>query len=99
MKNFLIVCILILASLASTSALAQHRGYYGHHSHRYHSSVWVTPLIIGGVAGYAITRNREPIIVQQPVVVTSPQAMPICGPWVETQQPNGSIVRQRTCTE
>lgn len=107
MKKFIAISLLCLASVP---AMAQHRGHghYAtgvphHYHHRHHGGHWVAPLIIGGVVGYAITRNNEPVIVQQPpVIVQQPPVFsnnPTCGPWVETLQPDGSIVRQRTCTQ
>lgn len=107
MKRFIAVSLLCLASVP---AMAQHRshGYYAtgvphHHYHRHHGGQWVAPLIIGGVIGYAVTRNPDPVIVQQPpVIVQQPQIInnnPTCGPWIETLQHDGSIVRQRTCTQ
>ena len=105
MKRVLVITALILASVP---AMAQHRGYYGHrHNYGYYGGGWVAPLILGGVAGYVITRQPDPVIVQQPPVVVSPPVVagppvvinnPNCGPWTEIQQPDGTIVRQRTCS-
>lgn len=107
MKRFLATAVLVLASVP---AMAQHHGHYrnyGYHNHGYYrgGGGWVAPLILGGVVGYAIT--RDPVIVQQPPVVVQPAPIPgapignvpYCGPWIETQQPDGTIVRQRTCTQ
>lgn len=113
MKKFITV---ILLCAASVPAVAQHRHSHGpyatgvpHHHHYHHykdrSGNWVAPLIIGGVIGYAITRNSDPVVVQQPPVIVqqpviiAPPAGANCGPWVETQQVDGSIVRQRLCTQ
>lgn len=102
-----VLAIAILA-LAAVPAVAQHRGPHGHHGHHnnYHhrgNSNWVAPLILGGVVGYAITRNNEQVVVQQPpVLVQQPTviyATPYCGPWTETLQSDGTVVRQRTCTQ
>ena len=109
MKRVLLVTALVLSSVP---AMAQHHGYgYGYHRH-YHGGYgggWIAPLIIGGAVGYAITRAPDPVIVQQPPVIVQqppvvvgaplPANNPNCGPWTETQQPDGSIVRQRTCTQ
>ena len=104
-KTLAVLCLVV----ASVPALAQHRhhGYHGHHRHYGGGGGWVAPLILGGVVGYAITRNPDPVVVQPPVVIQQPPvvtnpplaANPTCGPWTETQQPDGSIVRQRTCTQ
>ena len=112
MKKLIAISLLCLASVP---AMAQHRHSHGpyatgvpqqHHHHHYHrdrSGSWVAPLIIGGVIGYAITRNPDPVVVQQPpVIIHQPPVFannPTCGPWIEILQPDGNIVRQRTCTQ
>lgn len=101
MKQILSIAIL---ALAAVPALAQHRGHHGHHNHRPAGSAnWIAPLILGGVVGYVITRNNELVIVPQaPVPVPQPSVIyntPHCGPWTETVQYDGTIVRQRTCTQ
>ena len=78
----------------------RHRGYYG-------GGNWVAPALIGGVIGYELSRPRyyePPVVVQQPVIV---QPQPVysvtpqqnCTLWVETQHPDGTITRTRTCTQ
>jgi hypothetical protein len=60
---------LTLASLLSISGTSQanpnHRNHHGYYPNPYG---WVAPLVIGGVVGYAITR-QQPVIVQQPTIV------------------------------
>ena len=99
MKKVLAIAIL---ALATVPVMAQHRnnhGHQGHHGHHNHRAAgngnWVAPLILGGVVGYAITRNNEPVLVQPPMVYSTPY----CGPWTETLHYDGTIVRQRTCTQ
>lgn len=103
MKKILAIAIL---ALAAVPAVAQHRGNHGHYGHHHRATGhgnWVAPLILGGVVGYAITRNNEPVVVPQaPVIVPQPTVIystPYCGPWTETLQYDGTIVRQRTCTQ
>jgi hypothetical protein len=106
MKKFLAVVAL---TLAAVPAMAQHHGYHGgyyyHHGHRGGWGGWVAPAIIGGVIGYEINRANQPVIVQQPpVVIQQPpvvyqQPMQSCTPWTETQNPDGTITRTRTCTQ
>lgn len=86
---------LILVTM-TVSAQAQH------HHHR--GSNWVAPMVIGGVVGYALTRNYyEPVYnygyVPPPTVVVQPPARAVCTPWTETQHPDGSITRTRTCSQ
>jgi hypothetical protein len=88
----------ILLLTASVSAMAQHG--YGFRPHGYYGGGWglITPTIIGGVVGYEIARSQQPIIIQQqPVIVQQPQQL--CSPWTETQQPDGTITRTRTCSQ
>ena len=101
MKKF----ILSLALFASVPAFAQH--YHGHGGH-YRGGPgwgwWVAPVVTG-VIGYEIARQQQqpvvvqqqPVIVQQPPVVYQPKEN--CGPWVETQNPDGTITRTRTCNQ
>ena len=101
MKRILAISTLVLASVP---AMAQYHGprYYHHHHGHHRSGGWVTPLLLGGVVGYALTRP-DPVIVQPPPVVVPPPpviyTVPNCTAWTETQQPDGSIVRTRTCTQ
>jgi len=95
----------ILLLTASVSAMAQHG--YGFRPHGYYGGGWglITPTIIGGVVGYEIARSQQPVIIQQqpvivqqqPVIIQQPQQL--CSPWTETQQPDGTITRTRTCSQ
>jgi hypothetical protein len=98
-KKFLIVLLMTL----SATAMAHGRGGYWARGHggAWH---WMVPTIIGGAIVYEVAR-QQPVIVQQPVVVQSPQPVvvqpqaPSCSPWTETQNPDGTITRTRTCTQ
>lgn len=101
MKKLFITLALVCITLP---ALAQHR-YHGHWQHRhhgYHGGSWVTPLIIGGVVTYALTRP-DTVIIQQPPVIVQPNPTvlqnPTCTPWTETYSSDGTITRTRTCTQ
>jgi hypothetical protein len=99
MKKVLAVLFLTV----SVSAMAQH--HHGHHKHWRHGGgnnwVWVAPALIGGVIGYEISRNQPPAVVQQlPVIIQNPQfVQQTCSPWIETQYPDGSITKTRTCQQ
>jgi hypothetical protein len=94
--------------LASVSAMAQpgfryHHGYYPGYNYG-----WVAPTIIGGVIGYEISRNQQPVIVQPPVVVQQYPVPPAtvyygqtqnCTVWTEVQNPDGTVTRTRTCSQ
>lgn len=87
--------------LVSAPAFAQ-----WHHHHHYYGGYrggWVAP-VLGGVIGYEIARSQQHVIVQQqPVVVQNPpvvyQPRENCTAWVETQHPDGTVSRTRTCTQ
>ena len=96
--------LLALSLLAVTgSAMAQH--YHGHgmrHGGYYRGGPgygwWIAPVVVGAL-GYEL--GRQQIIVQQPVVVQNPPLQPgqVCTPWTETQNPDGTITRTRTCNQ
>ena len=64
---------------------------------------WMVPTIVGGAIVYEVAR-QQPVYVQQPVIV---QQQPVvvesqnqsCSPWTETQNPDGTVTRTRTCTK
>ena len=102
MKKLLLSLALVSASLP---ALAQHYGYWHRHGHWNHRGDWVAPLIIGGVVGAVIANNRQqetivlqnpPMIIQNPPVYVQRQT--VCTEWREIQNPDGTIYRERTCT-
>jgi hypothetical protein len=82
----------------------QHHGHVVHSSHwRHHSGGWnwMVPAIIGGAVVYSATRP-DPVVVQQPVIVQTPVQITQkqnCSPWTETENPDGTITRTRTCTQ
>ena len=98
--------IALLFLTVSVTAMAQpgfrhyHHGYYSGPSYG-----WVAPTIIGGVIGYEIARNQQPVIVQQPVVVQQAPATVYygqsqqCTVWTEIQNPDGTVTRTRTCSQ
>jgi hypothetical protein len=96
MKKYLLVLILSLASL-SASAQWHHQGHW---QRGYNGGWnWIVPAIIGGAVVYTATRP-ETVVVQQPPVVIQPTQTPqTCSPWTETQNPDGTITRTRTCTQ
>lgn len=65
--------ILTTALLILTPILSHAHGY----NHRHHGYGWVTPIIIGGVVGYAIANhprpnNPPPVYIEQNFPVTCP---------------------------
>ena len=91
MKKLIALLLLTLA----VSAQAQHH-------HRHGGGNWIAPVIVGGVIGYALTRNYyEPIYnygyVPPPTVVVQQPIRSVCTPWTETQYADGTVTRTRTC--
>ncbi len=98
MNKLLVIILLCLSS----SAIAQHNHSHGHWQ-RGHSGGWnwVAPIIIGGVIGYEISRNQQPVIVQSPVIVRQEYSFQQqnCSPWTDIQNSDGTITRTRTCSQ
>lgn len=100
MKKLLTVLLLTL----SASAFAQHHHGWRHHGHYSGPGwgYWVAPLVIGGVVGAAIAKENQqpqpPVIVQQPQPVVI-QRQTVCTEWKEIQNSDGTIYRERTCTQ
>jgi hypothetical protein len=102
--------IAVILFTAWLSAQAQ-PGFRYHHHHGYYpgpSYGWVAPTIIGGVIGYEIARNQQPVIVQQPVVIQQVPVQPAtvyygqsqqCTAWTEVQNHDGTVTRTRTCSQ
>lgn len=94
---------LILLTL-SASAMAQHYHGHGfrHHGHYRGPGIgwWVAPVVVGAI-GYELGRQQTVVVQQPQVVVQNPPVSvgQICTPWTETQQPDGTITRTRTCSQ
>jgi len=104
MKKILIaLSLLAVAGTASAQWHHHHRPYYG--PTVVYRDNWVAPLILGGIAGAVIAnQSQQSVVVQQPPVVVqqSPvyvQRQPVCTEWKEIQQPDGTIYRERSCTQ
>ena len=98
MKKLFITLALVCSALP---AFAQHHGFH-HHGPYYRGpgfGWWVAPVVTG-VIGYEIGRQQTVVVQPQPVIVQQPTTIQNqnCTPWTETQQPDGSIVRTRTCS-
>lgn len=105
-----ILAILLLSAIA-IPAMAQHHGHGGYRGGYWvrQGGGWGwAPFIGGAVAGAVIydIYNR-PVVVQQPPVIVQQIPPPVvvqqqgqnCSPWMETQNPDGSITRTRTCAQ
>jgi len=96
------IIALVMLGAMSLPAMAQH--YHGFHHRHYHNHARLEH-VLGGVALGVILydiHNRNtappPVVIQQPqVIVTRPPQY--CGPWTETQHPDGTITRTRTCNQ
>jgi hypothetical protein len=99
MKQFLIT--LLLTASATAFANPYHGGHWRHHhSPRVH---WIVPAVIGGAVVYGVTRQDNVVIQpQSPAVIYTERGVfqtytQNCSAWTETQMPDGSITRTRTC--
>ena len=101
------VCSVAIAGHRHGHGHFHHRHFNQHHfnhHHWNHHHGWIAPVIIGGALGYALTR---PNIVQAPIVeyntlvpipANTPQVV-TCSEWREVLNPDGNIVKERTCTQ
>lgn len=110
MKQFLKSSILVLALATAIPAFAQHGRHYHHRPYHGPTVVyrdnWVAPLILGGIAGAVIVREAtRPVVVEQPQqVIIEQQPMiaekkVICSEWREVQLSDGTVYRERTCSQ
>ena len=103
MKKLLTILLLTLCASAMAQGHGPHRG--GHWARGYNGGWnWLVPAVIGGAIAYEVAKQQPVYVQQQPVIV---QHQPIvvqtinqsCSPWTETQHPDGTITRTRTCTQ
>lgn len=73
----ILTTIVLAASALTAQADPYHHGYRGGYYVGGYNN-WVAPLIIGGVAGYALSRP-QPVVVQQPPVIVQQPTMPVYG--------------------
>jgi hypothetical protein len=98
MKKILVA--LSLLALTSTS-MAQYYHVHGYHGPRViYRDNWVAPAVGAFIIGAAVNEihNRR---VQSQVIIQNPPTTygQVCTPWTETQHPDGSITRTRTCNQ
>jgi hypothetical protein len=99
MKRVLAVAVLTLATMPAMAHWQHHGGYRGYYGGGWG---WVAPAIIGGAVVYGVTRPETVIVQQPPIVVQNPPVIvqnQNCTPWTETQNPDGTITRTRTCAQ
>jgi hypothetical protein len=90
--------LILITLLFSASASAQYMHWSSRHGPYRTSSDLIVPLIIGGAIGYGISRSQQypnTVIIQQPSVTVENNME--CSAWKETQQPDGTIKRERIC--
>ncbi len=95
-----ILAVLLLAS-SSFAFAGPHHGH-GHWVRGHHGGWNWAPFVIGAATGAVIydIYNRPVVVQQPPVIVQQPPVVVNqnnCSPWTETQNPDGSITRTRTC--
>lgn len=96
----------LLIGFLALPVMAQHWHRGHHHHHRgptvvYRDNNWVIPALISGAVVYAATRptvvEQPPVVVQQsPIIV---QRQPVCTEWREIQHSDGTIYKERICTQ
>lgn len=98
-----LLTLLLLTISVSAMAHGPYRG--GYWARGYGGGLgWIAPTIIGGAIVYEAVR-QQPVYVQQPVIIQQQQPVVIqpqndsCSPWTETQNPDGTITRTRTCSQ
>lgn len=75
MKRSLALMAVVLTLVHGTSQANPRHGH--HHHHGYPGRVdWVTPIVIGGVLGYALSQANRPVIVQPQPQVIYPNTIP-----------------------
>ena len=101
MKKLLVILLMTLCA----SAMAQRHHGGGYWARGYSGGwQWMIPTIIGGAIVYEVAR-QQPVYVQQRVIIQQQQPVVVqpqnqsCSPWTETQNPDGTITRTRTCTQ
>ncbi len=101
MKKLLVILLMTLCA----SAMAQRHHGGGYWGRGYGGGwQWMVPTVIGGAIVYEVAR-QQPVYVQQPVIIQQQQPVIVqpqnqsCSPWTETQNPDGTITRTRTCTQ
>lgn len=98
MKKFIISLCLLFVTAPVLAGPFHHRHHHHHqrHWHSHHGWVWVAPTIIGGVIGYEIARNQQPVVVQQsPVIIQNIE----CDEWKEVRHADGRITQERICSQ
>lgn len=81
MNKLLCVVLLAVSGLASADGPGGFRHHEWHHEPRYQSGGdWIGPALIGGIIGYEISRQSQPVIVQ-PTVVYPPVSRPPYPPY------------------
>ena len=84
MKKLLCVVLLAVSGLASADGPGGFRHREWHHSHAPHyrsSGNWIAPVLIGGIIGYEISRQQQPVVTQPPVIVYPPVSSPPYPPY------------------
>ena len=107
MKKLLTAVVLAVALVGTASAQHRHHGHHGHHNQYRHngSGNWIPVLIGGAIVGAAIANSKEPVVLQpQPTIVYQHppvyvQRQTVCTEWREIQNADGTIYRERTCTQ
>jgi len=100
MKKILVA----LSLLALTgSVMAQHHhghGFRYHGPHVIYRDNWIAPAVGALIIGAAINEAHNRQVQSQVIIQNPPPPLgQVCTPWTETQNPDGTITRTRTCNQ
>jgi hypothetical protein len=103
MKKILVA--LSLLALTGTS-MAQHYHGHGFRHHNYHGprviyrDNWIAPAVGAFIIGAAINEAHNRQVQSHVIIQNSPTPYgQVCTLWTETQHPDGSVTRTRTCNQ
>lgn len=97
--------ILVALSLLAVTGTAMAQHYHGH-GFRHHGprviyrDHWIAPAVGALIIGAAINEAHNRHVQSQVIIQSQPAPLgQACTPWTETQNPDGTITRTRTCNQ
>ena len=82
MKKLLCVVLLVVSGFAQADGFRHDRWHHHREQPRFRGNGnWIAPVLIGGIIGYEISRQQQPVIVQAPVVIYPPVSSPPYPPY------------------
>ena len=82
MKKLLCVVLLVVSGFANADGFRHNNWHHHREQPRFQSgNNWIAPVIIGGIIGYEISRQQQPMVVQSPVMIYPPVSSPPYPPY------------------